>query len=269
LPFSARAQQPAGATLERLRKQGFVKVGIANAPPFSQLRPDGTMTGVAPTLAQRVLERLGIPKMEGAIATYGELIPGMLAGRWDFVAASMTITKERCAQVLYADPITFEGPCIITRPDLAEPRPLTIADLAKAPGPIGSLTGGAQYRELVARGVAMERISQFENELTMIDGLLAGRVRYLYVTRIWAADIIRKRQLKLDMTFPVADALTLGASNVFRMQDADFRAAYRKEQAVVRESGELLRIANQFGFEIPQSLAGATAESQCALTTAT
>ena len=115
----------------------------------------------------------------------------------------------------------------------------------------------------------MERISQFENEMSMIDGLMAGRVRYLYVTRIWAADIIRKRRLNLDMTFPVADAVTLGASNVFRFQDADFRAAYRKAMDGLRESGEFLRIANQFGFEIPEGLVGATAESQCAATGAT
>ena len=48
--------------------------------------------------------------MEGAVATYGELVPGMFAGRWDFVAASLTITKERCGQVLFSDPMSFEGP---------------------------------------------------------------------------------------------------------------------------------------------------------------
>ena len=132
LSATRAAAQPEGGLLERLRKQGVAKVGIANAPPFSQLRPDGTMTGVGPAVAQRVLEKLGVPRLEGAIATYGELIPGMLAGRWDFVAASMTITKERCGQVLYADPITFEGPSIITSPDLAEPRPKTIAEIGRA-----------------------------------------------------------------------------------------------------------------------------------------
>ena len=71
------------------------------------------------------------------------------------------------------------------------------------------------------------------------------------------------------MTFPVADAVTLGASNVLRFQDADFRAAYRKAMDGLRESGEFLRIANQFGFEIPEGLVGATAESQCAATGAT
>ena len=87
LPASAAGEN----LLDRLRRQKVVKVGIANAPPFSAMRPDGSMTGVGPTMARRVLERLGIPQMEGAIATYGELIPGMMAGRWDFIAAAMLL----------------------------------------------------------------------------------------------------------------------------------------------------------------------------------
>ena len=35
------------------------------------------------------MKRLGILEFEPSIGTYGELIPGMLAGRWDFVTAAL------------------------------------------------------------------------------------------------------------------------------------------------------------------------------------
>jgi len=111
-PQPARAAAGQGL-LARLQAEKKVRVGIANQPPFSALNPDGSLTGAAPTISKAILERLGIPEMEGFIATYGELIPGMLAGRWDFVSASLTITKPRCAQVLFADPLIYDGAAII------------------------------------------------------------------------------------------------------------------------------------------------------------
>ena len=251
--------------LERLRRQKVVKVGIANAPPFSAMRPDGSMTGVGPTMARRVLERLGIPQMEGAIATYGELIPGMMAGRWDFIAAAMTMTKERCKQVLFADPMTFEGPCIVAPINANTGKPQTIADLARLKVTVGALSGGAQYRQLVEGGVALDKISQFANDNNMVDGLLAGRVQFLYLTHLLITDVSKRRNMAFDVVFPVSDAAAPGASNVFRLGDVEFHAAYQRELRALKTTGEFQEIARQFGFEIPNGLTGATSERQCSL----
>lgn len=253
--------------LERLRRQQFVRVGIANAPPFSALRPDGTLTGVGPAMARRVLEQLGVPRLEGAIATYGELIPGMFAGRWDFVAAAMTITKERCSQVLFADPMTFEGPCIVSTVAGAG-KPRTISDLARLKATVGALSGGAQYRQLVDGGVALDKISQFGNETTMIDGLLAGRVQFVYATHLLMTEITKRRRITLDIVFPVSDAPAPGASNVFRPGDVEFHAAYQRELRTLKTSTEFFDIARQFGFETPAEMAGATSDEQCRLAAA-
>jgi len=269
LVLTAASSLPAAAAgddlLERLRRQKVVKVGIANAPPFSAMRPDGSMTGVGPTMARRVLERLGIPQMEGAIATYGELIPGMMAGRWDFIAAAMTMTKERCKQVLFADPMTFEGPCIVASGAANPGRPQTIADLARLKVTVGALSGGAQYRQLVEGGVALDKISQFANENNMIDGLIAGRVQFLYVTHLLITEVSKRRNIAFDVVFPVSDAAAPGASNVFRQGDAAFHAAYQRELRALKTTGEFQEIARQFGFEIPEGLTGATSERQCSL----
>ena len=264
-PLGRAVAQDGGETLARLRKQGVARVGLANALPFSALRPDGTLTGIGPTMAQRVLEKLGIPRMEGAIASYGELIPGMFAGRWDFVAAIMTISKERCGQVLFADPMTFEGACIVSPPGASGPGPQTVAELAKLQPIVGALSGGGQYRQLVSAGMPLDRILQFANEAAMVDALLAGRVQYLYVTHLLMTEIAKRRKITLGIVFPVADAMAPGASNVFRRQDADFHAAYQRVLREMKTSGEYLAISQQFGFEIPESLMAATSETQCQL----
>ena len=259
---SPLAAQESGV-LARLREAKVVRVGIANQPPFSALNPDGTMTGIAPTIAQRVMERLGVPKMEGVVATYGELIPGMLAGRWQFVAASLTITKERCSQVRFCDPLSFEGNCIVSMPEKNALKPQTMKDLIQGNVSVGVPTGGAQYRQLLAAGISPDNIRQFSPDTAMFDGLIAGRVQYLWASHLPAVEIARRRRIPFDIVFPVADSATPGAANAFRVQDTDLYDAYQKELRALKASGDYLTIANQFGFEIPPDLMNATAEQQC------
>ncbi len=110
----AFAQVASGSgLLAKLQAAKKVRIGIVNQPPFSALNPDGTVTGAAPTISRTIMNRLGITEIEGFLATYGELIPGMLAQRWDFVSGALTITKARCAQVRFGDPIIFDGDNIV------------------------------------------------------------------------------------------------------------------------------------------------------------
>jgi len=103
----------AESTLARLQAAKKVRVGIANQPPYSALNPDGSITGAGPDITKAIMERLGITQIEGVTATYGELIPGMLADRWDFVSACLTITDARCKQIVFADPLVFDGTAIV------------------------------------------------------------------------------------------------------------------------------------------------------------
>src|SRR3954470_19026950 len=81
--------QTGNGLLERLRKDKVAKVAIAAQPPFSEMLPDGTLAGLGPTVTKAVMEKLGVPKLEGIVVPYGEIIPGLMAGRWDFVAACL------------------------------------------------------------------------------------------------------------------------------------------------------------------------------------
>src|SRR5262245_52240138 len=104
-PFVIRPAAAQDDLLARIRAAKKIKVAVPDNPPYSGLAPNGTITGLAPTAVRSVLERLGVPEMEGIASNYGQLIPGLQAGRWDLICACMTITKERCAAVAFADPL--------------------------------------------------------------------------------------------------------------------------------------------------------------------
>jgi len=50
----------AETTLEKVRQQGYIRVGFANEAPFGYATPAGKLTGEAPEVAKAVLTRMGI-----------------------------------------------------------------------------------------------------------------------------------------------------------------------------------------------------------------
>src|SRR5690625_4747921 len=94
----------AQSTLEAARERGWVRVGFANEAPYAYATADGELTGQSVEVARAVLQRLGIDELDGVLAEFGSLIPGLQAGRWDMVSAAMAILPERCAQVDFANP---------------------------------------------------------------------------------------------------------------------------------------------------------------------
>jgi polar amino acid transport system substrate-binding protein len=261
----AAAQNPAGqGLLKKLQAAKKVRVGIANQPPFSALNPDGTLTGAAPAISGAIMKRLGIEAMEGFVANYGELIPGMMAGRWDFVSASLTITKARCAQVLYADPLILDGSALFYKKSAPE-APKSVADVVKLGVPLGTQSGGADFRTVLADGVQMANIRQFESDQQIIDGLLADRMPYALTAYSALRHVLEQRNISdLTIVYPVPDDPPKGSSCAFRQVDTDLHSAYQAELRAMKASGEFAGIMKQYGYETSPELLRITTEEACA-----
>jgi polar amino acid transport system substrate-binding protein len=260
--FASRTTLAQGqGLLARLLASKKVRVGIANQPPFSALNPDGTLTGVAPTISQMIMGRLGITEMEGFIGTYGELVPGMLAGRWDYISACLTVTEPRCQQVMYSDPITSDGRCIVTLK--GEKGPKKIVELKDYV--VGLLAGGADFRLVQVRGVPLDNLRQFPNDTALLDGLLAKRFQAQFGSHPGIADMIRKRGLEkeLDVIYPIEDDTVSFAACAFRKEDTDLHAAFQRELRALKASGEFTKAVSSFGFDVDDKLLTATPEKAC------
>src|SRR5262245_14908223 len=94
----------AETTLEKARREGYIRVGFANEAPYGYATPDGKLTGESPEVVKAVLAKIGIPQVDGVLTEFGSLIPGLEAGRFDLIAAGMFITPKRCAQVQFSEP---------------------------------------------------------------------------------------------------------------------------------------------------------------------
>jgi polar amino acid transport system substrate-binding protein len=260
--FARRTASAQGqGILARLQASRKVRVGIANQPPFSWLNPDGTLAGVAPTISQIIMRRLGITEMEGFIGSYGELVPGMLAGRWDYISACLTVTEPRCQRITYSDPISSDGRCIVTLKDEKGPR--KIGELKGYT--VGLLAGGADFRLVQVRGVPLANLRQFPNDTALLDGLLAKRFQVEFGSHPGIADIIRKRGLErnLDVIYPIEDDTRSFAACAFRKEDTDLHATFQQELRALKASGEFAKVVSSFGFDVDDELLTATPEKAC------
>ena len=270
--WSARRSAFAQATpdkgqglLAKLQAAKKVRIGFPNQPPFSALNPDGTVTGAAPTITKTIMERLGIPGIEGFLASYGELIPGMMADRWDFVSAALTITKARCAQVRFGDPIIFDGDNIVAIKGHPGPMPKRLSELAKGGFVVGAPAGGADVKALLAAGVTLDNIRQFTNDPSEIDALLAKRIDFGVMSPSGVHQMIKQRNLDLEITYPVEDDPPRGSACAFRLQDTDLHDAYVTEMRKMRASGELIAILSSFGYESTMEQLSTPVDQLCAV----
>jgi len=260
-PFSAHAAD--SGTLARIQAAKKVRVGIANQPPYSALNPDGSITGAGPDVTKVIMGRLGITQIEGVTATYGELIPGMLAGRWDFVSACLTITAARCKQVLFADPIVFDGTAIIYLKGSTSLAPKSITDLAKANVVVGLQAGGALFRRTQELGVKLSNIRQFTDDPAILAGLAAKRFQFAIMSYAPVPALIKQRHLDATVFYPEPDDPPRGSGPAFRPDDSDLHAAYNKELRAMKKSGEYLEIIHKYGFETPADLINVTYQQAC------
>jgi polar amino acid transport system substrate-binding protein len=68
-----------------------------------------------PILRRTALSLLGVKEVDGVLTEWGSLIPGLRAGRFDAIVASMYITPTRCKQIIFANPTYGIGEALIVQ----------------------------------------------------------------------------------------------------------------------------------------------------------
>ena len=105
---------------------------------------------------------MGVEEIEGELTTFGELIPGLQAGRFDLAASAIYIKPDRCEQVAFAEPLYIQGDSII----VAAGNPKNIhsySDVAADPTiKLGYPTGGTGVGDNAkAMGVTDDQLVDF------------------------------------------------------------------------------------------------------------
>ncbi|MDO5605857.1 MAG: ABC transporter substrate-binding protein [Paracoccus sp. (in: a-proteobacteria)] len=88
--------------------RGELRIAVqTQGPPVSFVDKNGTRTGLAIDLAQMMADDLGVRLVIQDYDWKG-LIPALLSGKVDMIAADMTPTPQRAAQLLFSRPMFYQ-----------------------------------------------------------------------------------------------------------------------------------------------------------------
>lgn len=235
--------------LSKVKKAGVINIGLANDPPASIMNPDGSVSGQGPATVQKIMERLGVPKVHGIVATFGDLVPGLNAGRWDMIGGVISVTKARCALVQYTDPFEFNGMEIAWFSNNVSQAPTSIGDVGKRGLVVGFNAGSAYIKVAKDLGVQDGKIQQFPDTAALLEALRTKRIQVI-ISDTGSLNLTAAQQAKYPfqhLDYPPDGPFIAGAL-AFRKSDKTLFDAFQSEFKKMKDSGEFDQISAQFQF---------------------
>jgi polar amino acid transport system substrate-binding protein len=252
--------------LERVQKQGFIRVGFANEAPYSFALPSGKLTGESPAVFRYVMNKLGIKEVDGVLTEWGALIPGLRAGRFDAIVASMYITPARCKQIIFANPTYGIGEALVVRkgnPDGVS----SYEDAVKGKKKIAFVAGTAEIEHGRLAGLTRDQEVVVPDLSAAVATVKSGRASAAAFTSLTAGDLASKDsaiERAAPFTFTHGGKQYRGEGSFgFRTEDNSLRDAVNAELAKFIGTPEHLAMVKEFGFDA-SNLPEKTAAQHCA-----
>jgi polar amino acid transport system substrate-binding protein len=241
----------AETTLEKAKRDGYVRVGFANEAPYGFATPDGKLTGESPEVVKAILKKLGINQVDGVLTEFGSLIPGLQAGRFDMIAAGMFITPKRCEQVQFSEPTYGIGQAFLVK----KGNPKKIRDYSTISTnkdlKLAVMAGAVEGGYAKDAGVDQARLVVLPDQSSLVKAVQSGRADAAALTALSIADMASKNE-GVESTEPfgtVAGKSVVGHGAVaFRKDDKDLYEAFNAQLKTFIGSPEHIALVTPFGF---------------------
>lgn len=244
--------------LENLQEKGKVTVGFANEKPYAY-EEDGELKGAAVEIAKEVLGNLGIEEVEGQLAEFGNLIPGLNAGKFDLVTAGMAITPDRCKNVAFGEPEIQYGEGLIV--STGNPENLTsYKDIADNPDiKVAVMSGATEIDFLQREGVDDSQIVRVPDIPASFSAVESGRAHATTGTEMTIKMALEsanvdKLEFVEDFEQPEIEGVPSYGAAAFRTDNDALREAYNEELAKLKAEGKIADLIEPSGFSAEMNL---------------
>lgn len=160
-------------TLTDIVKRGELRVAVqSGAAPYAFVDKNGEHTGSMVEFAREMATRMGV-KLKILDFDWDGLIPALLSGKADILAADMTPTLKRALKITFCDPWYYVQPCIFTKTGASYK---TLEDVNKPEVTVGVLLGSTGETN-AKKYLPNAKIKTYKGGGRMIiQALLAGHV---------------------------------------------------------------------------------------------
>ncbi|MBU0970417.1 MAG: ABC transporter substrate-binding protein [Proteobacteria bacterium] len=160
-------------TLGEIVKRGELRVAVqSGAAPYAFVNKNGVQAGSMIDFAKGMADAMGV-KLVILDFDWDGLIPALLSGKADILAADMTPTLKRALKISFADPWIEVQPCIFTTTGAAFQ---TLEDVNKPEVTVGVLLGSTG-ETMAKQYLPNAKIKSYKGGGRMIiQALIAGHV---------------------------------------------------------------------------------------------
>lgn len=241
------------SSLEQLQDAGRVTIGFSNEAPYAY-EENGELKGAAVEIATAVFAELGIDHVEGQLAEWGQLIPGVQAGQFDVITAGMAITPDRAENALFGEPEMMYGEGLVVA--AGNPHQLySYEDIANNPDiTVVVMEGATEYEFLLESGVSEDQITTASDIPSTFSAVQAGRADATTGTEMtvrMAFESANTTDLELVEDFQQPENIegipSYGAA-AFSLENEQLRDAYNEALQELKEDGTVQEILEANGF---------------------
>ncbi|WP_062016075.1 ABC transporter substrate-binding protein [Aureimonas sp. AU4] len=217
-------------------------------PPFNFMQPDGSVAGLDVDMANALCAQM---KARCTIVTqdWDGMIPALMAGKFDAVVASMSITEERRKQVDFTDKY-YTTPLAVTVPKDSAIAGVAATDMAgKAVGAQAGTTQASYAEDVYTKGGADVRIYPTQDEAAA--DLQNGRVDALISDKFVVVDWLGKAGADCCRLLGDVPGTETEAGIALRKGDDALRERFNAAiKAIVADGTHRRIVAKYFPFDI-------------------
>lgn len=228
-------------TLEKIRRTGQMTVATEAAYAPYEFVKDGKIVGLGADLLAIVAEELNA-KVEQLDLPFQGILPGLLAGKFDFVATSIGLTKERASRYAYTMPVGDASSYLFKKAGNTE-----VNGIADLNGKVVVIQLGATDEQVVADldaklkadgGQGFAEIKHVPGFPDQVLALANGTADVGVAGLVLVANLMRERPNFVELMQPATDRITY-ISWVTRPEDTDLRDELNRIFAKVIADGRM------------------------------
>jgi polar amino acid transport system substrate-binding protein len=210
-PSSEASTSPTSGSqdaLDEIKARGKMIVAIdPTFAPFEYTDASGKIVGYDPAILELIAKDLGV-EIEYQQMAFSGIIPGLIAGSFDFTASALSVTAERAQKIDFTLPMAEGVNVVLKRADDAS----ITTDVASLAGKRIGVKANTQP-EQVMKGISDELVAQGKTAIEFlsidtveqtISALATKRVDFVVDDQIVLAQVVRERpEAKLEIVGPV------------------------------------------------------------------
>ena len=243
----------AETTLEKIKRTGKVTVGTEAAFPPFEFVENGKIVGYGKDILDYIIADLGVELVQLDLPWQG-ILPGVLAGKFDFVATTVSVRPKRAKTYAFTVPIAEGTSWLMKRK--GDTSITTVDDVA---GKIVSaqLSSGGQAaaedfeKDMQARGVgSFGELKLFTAYPELFMAVANGAADVVAGPLPTLAVASKKSEGTFELVGPIRDPSYMGW--VTRPEDTDLRDYISSIILEMRDNGKLYESQDKwFGFKMP------------------